>query len=106
MHTFAEAWHTLVAALGWALWGLSRPPVFVGRRVRRLAASFRFWVLVLLGLVVLLVAYYAVADRTTPLTTDAYVQAYVIQVAPQVGGQVVRVYVREGDQVKQGALLF
>jgi len=40
------------------------------------------------------------------LTTDAYVQAYVIQVAPEVPGRVVRVPVREGEQVKAGALLF
>src|SRR5262249_21740590 len=46
------------------------------------------------------------ADIYTPLTTDAYVQAYVVQVAPQVGEKVVRVHVREGDQVKAGTLLF
>jgi multidrug resistance efflux pump len=106
MITFVEAWNSTVQGLGWALWGLSRPPVFVGRRIRRLATSFRFWVLVVLGLVVLLVAYYALADRYTPFTTDAYVQAYVVQVAPQVGEKVVRVHVREGDRVKAGALLF
>jgi multidrug resistance efflux pump len=42
-------------------------------------------------LILLLVAYFVGADRYTPLTTDAYVQAYVVQVAPQVGGQVVRI---------------
>src|SRR5581483_951737 len=57
-------------------------------------------------LVVLLVAYYAASDRYTPLTTDAYVQAYVVQVAPQVAGQVVRVHVGEGDTVGKGTLLF
>jgi multidrug resistance efflux pump len=50
--------------------------------------------------------YYVLADIYTPLTTDAFVQAYVVQVAPQVGEKVVRVYVREGDQVNVGALLF
>ena len=35
--------------------------------------------------IVLLIVYYAASDRITPLTTDAYVQAYVVQVAPQVG---------------------
>ena len=68
--------------------------------------SFRFWLLLVVGLIVLLVAYYVVADRYTPLTTDAFVQAYVVQVAPQVGGQVVRVCVHEGDQVHAGDLLF
>ena len=56
--------------------------------------------------IVLLIAYYAASDRLTPMTTDAYVQAYVVQVAPQVAGQVVRVYAREGDAVSKGALLF
>src|SRR5689334_14649642 len=53
--------------------------------------SFRFWLAVILVLIVLLVTYYVMADRYTPFTVDAYVQAYVVQVAPQVGGQVQRV---------------
>src|SRR5262249_22006707 len=48
----------------------------------------------------------ALADRYTPFTTDAYVQAYVVQIAPQVPGQVARVYAREGETVEAGALLF
>jgi multidrug resistance efflux pump len=78
----------------------------VGLGLRRLVGSFRFWVLVSLGVILLLIGYYALATLYTPLTTDAYVQAYVIQVAPQVGEKVVRVHVREGDQVKAGTLLF
>jgi multidrug resistance efflux pump len=77
-----------------------------GRGVRRLAGSFRFWVLATLGVIVLLIVYYALAEIYTPLTTEAYVQAYVVQVAPQVGEKVVRVHVREGDQVTAGTLLF
>jgi multidrug resistance efflux pump len=77
-----------------------------GRGLRRLAGSFRFWVLATLAVLVLLVVYYALADIYTPLTTEAYVQAYVVQVAPQVGEKVVRVHVREGDRVQAGALLF
>jgi multidrug resistance efflux pump len=68
--------------------------------------SFRFWLFLILGVIVLLVAYYVVADRYTPFTVDAYVQAYVVQVAPQVAGQVQRLHVREGDVVSKGALLF
>jgi multidrug resistance efflux pump len=68
--------------------------------------AFRFWLCLILAVIVLLVAYYVAADRETPLTTDAYVQAYVVQVAPQVAGQVMHVYVSEGDEVKKGAPLF
>jgi len=67
------------------------------RRLSWLLRSFVFW---------LLVVYFVAADRTTPLTTDAYVQAYVVQVAPQVGGQVVRVHVHEGQHVASGEPLF
>jgi multidrug efflux system membrane fusion protein len=78
----------------------------LGHGVRRVLGSFRFWVLFILSVLVVLVIYYALADRFTPLTTDAYVQTFVIQVAPQVDGQVVRVPVGEGDAVKAGSLLF
>src|SRR5262249_39768886 len=50
--------------------------------------------------------YYVESDRHTPFTTDAYVQAYVVQVAPRVEGQVVHVYVQENQAVKKGDLLF
>jgi multidrug resistance efflux pump len=68
--------------------------------------SFLFWLCLILAAIVVLVAYYVLADRETPLTTDAYVQAYVVQVAPQVAGQVMHVYVGEGDEVRKGAPLF
>lgn len=90
----------------WIGWGLTRPVVYPWRGLRRCARSFRFWVLLILGVLVLLIVYYALADRYTPLTSDAYVQAYVIQVAPQVAGQVVRVHVREGEKVQRGGPLF
>jgi multidrug resistance efflux pump len=73
---------------------------------RKLLLSVRAWVLFILLVIAALVAYYVQSDRYTPLTTDAYVQAYVIQVAPRVEGQVVQVHVRENQAVKQGDLLF
>lgn len=60
----------------------------------------------ILGVIVLLLGYYVAADHYTPFTGDAYAQAFVVQVAPQVAGQVQRVHVREGDTVAKGALLF
>jgi multidrug resistance efflux pump len=74
--------------------------------MRTLLLSARAWVLFVLLFVAALIAYYIAADRHTPFTTDAYVQAYVIQVAPRVEGQVVHVYVQESQAVKKGELLF
>ncbi len=76
------------------------------RLIARILRSFGFWLLLLLGVIVALVAYYIIADRDTPLTTDAFVQAYVVRVAPQVGGLVVRVHVGEGSIVRKGDVLF
>lgn len=78
-------------------------PLRIAQRVLR---SARVWILFILLLIATLVAYYVLSDRYTPLTTEAYVQAYVIQVAPRVEGQVVQVRVRENQSVKEGDLLF
>lgn len=76
------------------------------RAVRKRLLSARALVFFLLVLIAVLIAYYALSGRFTPLTTDAYVQAYVIQVAARVEGQVVHVYVRENQAVQKGDLLF
>jgi multidrug resistance efflux pump len=80
--------------------------LFPLRFIRKLLRSARVWVLLVLLVIVTLIAYYVLSDRYTPLTTEAYVQAYVIQVAPRVEGQVVEVYVWEDQAVKKGDLLF
>lgn len=76
------------------------------RAVGQVLRSFRFWLLVILVILVTLVAYYVIADRDTPLTTDAYLQAFVVRVAPQVSGRVVRVLVTEGASIHKGDVLF
>jgi multidrug resistance efflux pump len=73
---------------------------------RRVLLSARAWVLFILLIIATIVAYYILSDCYTPFTTDAYVQAYVIQVAPRVEGEVVRVYVQENQAVKKNDLLF
>src|SRR5215475_13023709 len=85
----------------------------VGGRLKawRARASKRFWsarawVAIVLLLIVALIVYYVLSDIYTPFTTDAYVQAYVVQVAPRVEGQVVQVCVEENQAVKKGDLLF
>ena len=85
-------------------------PGDAGRRYRKVPSPAGGFLPLLgarvLGVIVLLIIYYALSDIYSPFTTEAYVQAYVVQVAPQVGEKVVRVHVREGDQVKAGTLLF
>lgn len=44
--------------------------------------------------------------RYTPQTQDAYVQAPVIQIAPEVSGLVTDVLVADNQEVKQGTALF
>src|SRR5262249_46912384 len=88
-------WTTLMAAL-----------LALMTILRRLTLSARAWVLFVLSVIAVLVVYYVLSDRHTPFTTDAYVQAYVIQVAARVEGQVVRVHVQENQAVKKEELLF
>ncbi|MFO0844232.1 MAG: HlyD family secretion protein [Gemmataceae bacterium] len=101
-HWASTSWRVV----SWPFWAVSRPPVWAWRGVGYLLTSFRFWLLLILTVLVLLIVYHSLADAYTPITTDAYVQAYVVQVAPQVAGQVVRVYAREGEKVKAGSVLF
>lgn len=61
--------------------------------------------IVIAGLVVL-AAYYILANRLTPYTDDTYVQTYVVQIAPQVAGRVVRVAVTDNAPVERGSVLF
>src|SRR5258705_1184845 len=63
-------------------------------------------VLVVLGACLGLLVYHLVADRFTPYTNQAYVQAFVVDIAPQVAGLVVEVNVTENRAVKAGEDLF
>lgn len=60
----------------------------------------------LLGLIVLLLGWYLLADRLTPYSSQARVQAFVIPVAAEVAGQIKQVYVRDNQDVEAGAPLF
>src|SRR5215467_13709197 len=41
-----------------------------------------------------------------PSTYDAYIQAYIVNMAPEVSGRIVELNVRDNQQVKQGEVLF
>jgi len=57
-------------------------------------------------LLLCLFAYGILADRSTPYTTQATVEAYMVQIAPEVTGKVVEIAIEQGQPVKTGDLLF
>ena len=61
------------------------------------------WVAVLIALSLL---WYFLADRFTPYTQQARVQAYVVPVASEVSGRVIKVQAHNNQDVKAGDLLF
>ncbi|MHC8394909.1 HlyD family secretion protein [Pseudomonas sp. LB3P93] len=61
------------------------------------------WVLLL---ILLSLAWYLLADRFTPYTQQARVGAFVIPVASEVAGRVIRVNVRNNQDVQAGDVLF
>jgi multidrug resistance efflux pump len=65
----------------------------------------RKWVLIFGAFCLLLLAWYVAADRYTPFTTQARVNAFVVPIAPQVAGEILSVEVRTNQRVKKGDLL-
>ncbi|ASC66800.1 hemolysin D [Achromobacter denitrificans] len=57
-------------------------------------------------LIALSLVWYLLADRYTPYTQQARVDAFVIPVASEVSGRVTRVYVGNNQDVQAGAVLF
>jgi len=53
-----------------------------------------------------LFVYHLFADRITPYTSQATIGTFLVQIAPQVSGQVVAVDVRDNQLVKKGQSLF
>src|SRR5262245_21678103 len=62
--------------------------------------------IIVIILCVALFAYSLVADRLTPYTAQATVQAYVVRVAPDVNGRVMAVKVIDNQMVRTGEVLF
>ncbi len=61
------------------------------------------WVVVV---IVLSLVWYLLADRYTPYTQQARVEAFVVPVASEVAGRVIQVRVRNNQDVQAGAVLF
>lgn len=72
-------------------------------QVQRDPVSRATWIGIVV--VVFLLAWYITADRLSPWTDQARVQAWVIPITPKVSGQVLEVLVELDQQVKAGDLL-
>lgn len=66
----------------------------------------RKWTLIILAACVVLMFWYLVADRITPVTSQARVHALVVPIAPEVSGTVVEVAAANNQFVVAGDLLF
>src|ERR671912_1098882 len=66
----------------------------------------RSWIGVVLAVCLAIFAYNLIADRLTPYSSQATVQAYIVSVAPEVAGNVVEIGVVDNQVVQGGDLLF
>jgi multidrug resistance efflux pump len=66
----------------------------------------RLGAIIVLILIVASLAWYFVSDRLTPYTSQARVQAFVVPVAAEVSGTVLKVHVKNNDEVQPGQRLF
>ena len=62
----------------------------------------RIGAIVVLVLIVASLVWYFVSDRLTPYTSQARVQAFVVPVAAEVSGRVLKVHVKNNDSVEPG----
>lgn len=58
------------------------------------------------GLAAVLFLYGLIADRSTPSTSQATAQAYLVQIAPEVMGKVIEVTAVDNERVEPGSVLF
>ena len=70
------------------------------------ANPLRKIILILLLLMLFLFVYHVLSDRYTPYTSQARVETFLTQVAPEVAGDVLEVGVKDNSPVTKGQLLF
>jgi multidrug resistance efflux pump len=75
------------------------PPPKPGKGTKRGA-------IIVLALIFVTLLWHFIADRLTPYSSQARVQAFVVPVAPEVSGTVLKVHVKNNDVVKPGQPLF
>ena len=76
--------------------GAGKPPANPMRKI----------ILIALALLIVLFAYHVLSDRFTPYTSQARVETFLTQVAPEVAGDVLEVGVADNGRVRKGQLLF
>lgn len=59
-----------------------------------------------LAVVLVIFVYHLFADRITPYTSQASIDTFLVQIAPEVSGPVIAVGVRDNQEVKKGQVLF
>jgi multidrug resistance efflux pump len=82
------------------------PSTATGDEASQPGKATRIGATVVLALIAASLLWYFVADRLTPHTTQARVQAFVVPVAAEVAGKVLAVHVRNNDEVQAGQPLF
>ena len=70
------------------------------------ANPMRTIILVVLVLLLTLFVYHVLSDRYTPYTSQARVETFLTQIAPETAGDVLEVAVKDDSQVRKGQLLF
>ncbi|MWV13456.1 HlyD family efflux transporter periplasmic adaptor subunit [Pseudomonas sp. R-28-1W-6] len=81
-------------------------PAAAGKPAPQSRDPSRRGVQITLALIGLTLLWYLLADRYTPYTQQARVQAYVVAVAPEVAGRISRVLVGNNQMVEAGQVLF
>ena len=82
------------------------PAVGVGPVTPKSGKGTRIGTIILLVLIFGSLLWYFAADRLTPYTSQARVQAFVVPVAAEVAGKVLAVHVKNNDDVERGQPLF
>ena len=70
------------------------------------ASPVRKIVLIALVILLILFVYHVLSDRYTPYTSQARVETFLTQVAPEVAGDVLEVGAKDNSRVNKGQLLF
>jgi len=63
-------------------------------------------VMIALAVLLIIYVYTVLSDRVTPYTSQAAVDTFLVQIAPEVTGEVVQVGVADNRQVRRGQVLF